>query len=231
MPWTNFYSECALVQLGLFISFFFFNQAKTLFYAIVYMFSIFLWIGVFLCYYNVELFTGFLWVIELTVFFIIILFLFFFNFSGDLKHSKNFFWKFIFLFLIFFNFFFDDFSLKAELLNFNFFFDDFYEALNNHVLNDIHALFLSYYLFNSTLLFIFGFLIFLTTIVCISLLRAARNTVLATIGSLLSVYSFFLDLLNFEFLRKQNLFFQNLRKPVNRLVKKNLKEWFKKSQD
>ena len=104
-PWLNFYSECAILQIGLIITFFFFNQAKTLFYAIIYMFLLFIWVGVFLAYYNVELFSGFLWVVEVSIFFILILFLFFFNFSGELRRSKNIFFKILMLLIIFFFFF------------------------------------------------------------------------------------------------------------------------------
>lgn len=192
------------------------------------MFIIFLWLGVFLCFFNVELFTGFLWVVELTVVFIIILFLFFFNFSGELKNSRFFFFRFI---AVIFFFFFDDISSVLELLNFNFFFDDFYESSAYLGLNDICSLFLSYYSFNGFLLFVFGFLIFLTSIICVSVLRAARGSLVLAAAESLSTYSFFRDLLNFEFLRKQNLFYQNLRKPATRLVKKNSQEWYKKSQD
>lgn len=227
-PWVFFFSECAAIQLGLLVSIFFFNQSRTLFYSVVYMFIIFLWLGVFLCFYNVELFTGFLWVVELTVVFIIILFLFFFNFSGELKNSRFFFFRFI---AVIFFFFFDDVSSMPELLNFNFFFDDFYESRAYLGLNDICSLFLSYYAFNGFLLFVFGFLIFLTSIICVGVLRAARGGLVLAAADSLAVYSFFRDLLNFEFLRKQNLFYQNLRKPTTRLVKKNSQEWYKKSQD
>ena len=166
---------------------------------------------------------------ELTIIFIIILFLFFFNFSGELRNSKFFFYKFIVLFLFFF--FFDEFSMKLSLLNFNFFFDNFYEVRTQSVANDIHSLFLSYYFFNGFLFFIFGLLVFLTSVVCINILRASKIGIVDAIASALSIYNFFYDLLNFEFLRKQNLFFQNLRKPTTRLVKKKAQEWFKKSQD
>lgn len=227
-PWVSFFSECMLIQFGILISIFFFNQAKTLFYSLVYMFIIFIWLGLFLAYYNVEFLTGFLWAAELTVIFIILLFLFFFNFGGELKNSNSFFLKFI---VIFFFFFFDDFSVQVSFLNFNFFFDDFYDSRVFDCLNDIHSLFLSYYVFNGFLLFLFGFLLFLVSVLCISILKAARGVVLVNVASFMKIYDFFIDIVNFEFLRKQNLFFQNLRKPATRLVKKNLQEWSKKNQD
>lgn len=228
-PWTYFFVECALIQLGLLISLFFFNQARTLFYSAVYMFIIFIWLGIFLAYYNVELFTGFLWVVELTVIFIIILFLFFFNFSGELRTSNFFFFQFLAIFLLFF--FFDESFAKSSLLNFNLFFDDFFEARTSPIMNDIHALFLSYYTFNGFLLVVFGVLVFLASIVCINILKASKAGLTEAVVDFLSIYNFFTELLNFEFLRKQSLFFQNLRKPTSRLVKKSSKEWFKKSQD
>jgi hypothetical protein len=227
-PWVSFFTECAFLQLGILISIFFFHQAKSLFYSLVYMFIIFIWLGLFLSYYNLEFLTGFLWAAELTVIFIILLFLFFFNFGGDLKNLNFFFLKFI---IVIFFFFFDDFSFRISFLNFNFFFDDFYESRLFSCLNDIHALFLNYYIFNSFLLFLFGFLLFLVSISCISLLKASRFLVTSSAVSSMKIYNFFRDLLSFEFLRKQNLFFQNLRRPTSRLVKKNLQEWYKKNQD
>ncbi len=228
-PWTSFFSECAAIQLGLLFSLFFFNQSKTLFYSVIYMSLIFLWLGVFLSYYNLELFTGFLFVIELTVIFIIILFLFFFNFSGELRNSRVFFYKFVIIFFSFF--FFDEFSAKLQLLNFNFFFDNFYESQAVCIVNDLHSLFLSYYFFNGFLLFIFGFLVFLTSIICVNLLRASKVSAVAAASAALRIYDFFYDLLSFEFLRKQNLFFQNLRRPNSRIIKRNLKEWYKKNPE
>lgn len=167
--------------------------------------------------------------IELTVVFIIILFLFFFNFSAELRSSTFFFYKAAALLLFFF--FFDEYTIHVSLLNFNFFFDDFYEARSSSLMNDIHALFVSYYVFNSFLFFLLGLLIFFTSIICVCTLKAARNTCAEAVVSSLLVYNFFSDLLSFEFLRKQNLVFQNLRKPTTRLVKKTSQEWFKKSQD
>lgn len=229
-PWTSIQIEAVAIQVGLLLSFFYFTQARSLFYAVVYMFLIFLWLGILLCYYNIELFAGFLWVAELTILFILILFLFFFNFTGTLLQSKNFFWKFVFFLFLFF-FYFDDYSTMLNLLNFSLLFEDAYSYLASTLMNDIHALFLSYYIFNSFVFFIFGFLILLTSVICISVLRASRLLVVNALGAKMRVYDFFTDLLNFEFLRKQNLFFQNLRKPVNRIVKKSSQEWYKKSQD
>ena len=228
-PWVSFFSECAAIQLCLMLSLFFFNQSKTLFYSVIYMVLLFVWLGVFLAYFNVELFTGFLWVVELTVIFILVLFLFYFNFSGELRTSKFFFYKFALVVILLF--FFDDFSIKLDFLNFHFFFENFYELRSSALMNDLHSLFLSYYYFNGFLLFLFGFLVFLVSIVCVNILRAAKVTTLDAVLSSLSVYNFFADLLNFEFLRKQNLSFQSLRKSNSRIVKRASRAWFRKSRD
>lgn len=54
------------------------------------MLNVFL-LGVFLAFYNLEVLTGFLFVVELTAFFIIILFLLTLNFEGSLVNkSKSF---------------------------------------------------------------------------------------------------------------------------------------------
>jgi hypothetical protein len=87
-------------------------------------------------------------------------------------------------------------------------------------MNDIFGLFLSYYYFNSLLFFLFGLLIFLATIICINLLNFSKQNSMDSLSLNLKVFNFFKDFLSFEFLRKQNLFYQNLKKPAARVIRK-----------
>lgn len=86
-------------------------------------------------------------------------------------------------------------------------------------MNDIFGLYLSYYSFNSPLFFMFGCLIFIATLVCINLLRAIRVQSQQNTVSMAYIFKFFKDLVNFEFLRKQNMSNQNRRRPVTRIVR------------
>jgi hypothetical protein len=126
--------------------------------------------------------------------------------------------------------FFDDRSSSVMLLSSYFTWDNYYEALFNDVANDIHALFLSYYCLNSLIFIIFGFIIFITTIVCIMILRCARLTYAAVIAKFLGITGYFTSFTSYEFLRKQNMFFQGLRRPVTTLAQRGFLEWYKKEQ-
>ena len=107
-----------------------------------------------------------------------------------------------------------------DFFNFIYLWDDFYEALNNELMNDLFGLFLSYYYFNNNLLIIFGFLIFLASVICINLLKLTKNISFDTTNIFLKLFNFFNDFINFNFLRVQNLFKQNLKKPNVRIIKK-----------
>ena len=227
-PWLGFLTECALMQLLFVVTFFFFANSRSLFYALVYLFILFIWFGLALAYLGLELFTGFLWVVELSVFFILLMFLFFFNFGAELRGSSCTRYKVLSLSSFFFLFLFDDYSRVHSSLNVFYTYDDFYSAIGSDSMSDVHSLFLSYYFFNSFLLFVFGFFVFLTSVVCVLLLRSSRSVYSESIGSFLSIYNFFSDLLNFELLRKQSLGNQVLRRCNSRVISKDKKEWYKK---
>lgn len=220
-PWLNFYSECLILQLIMIISLYLFITSSNLYYLTVYMLLNIFLMGVFLAFYNLEVLTGFLLVVELTAFFIIVLFLLTLNFEGSLVNRSKSFASFSFVLLFAYLFFLFIFTRHhtPTFLNAIEHWDDYYEALNNDIMNDIFGLYLSYYSFNSPLFFLFGCLIFLATLVCISLLRAIRVYSQQNIVSMEYIFKFFKDLVGFDFLRKQNMTQQNKRRAVTRLVK------------
>lgn len=220
-PWLNFYSECLVLQLVMIISLYLFITSSNLYYLTVYMLLNIFLMGVFLAFYNLEVLTGFLLVVELTAFFIIVLFLLTLNFEGSLVNRSKSFASFSFVLLFAYLFFLFIFTRHhtPTFLNAIEHWDDYYEALNNDIMNDIFGLYLSYYSFNSPLFFLFGCLIFLATLVCISLLRAIRVYSQQNIVSMEYIFKFFKDLVGFDFLRKQNMTQQNKRRAVTRLVK------------
>lgn len=90
-PWLNFYSEVAILQLLIVVAIYLFISSSNLFYLAIYLLLNVFLLGVFLAFYNLEVLTGFLFVVEITAFFIIILFLLTLNFEGNLiNKSKSF---------------------------------------------------------------------------------------------------------------------------------------------
>ena len=158
-PWLNFYSESLFLQLLIVVTFYYFISSTNLFYASFTLFTFILLLGVFLAYYNLEVLTGFLLVIEFTAFFIILLFLLSMNFESLIKSSVLSFF-FLLLFCLIFFLFFIIFDYQKDYLNFLnpiLYLDDYYESLNNNVSNDIFGLYISYYFLNSFLFFLFFF--------------------------------------------------------------------------
>lgn len=220
-PWLNFYSETVLLQFLIVAGLYLFVTSTNLYYLTLYLFLNILFLGVLLAYYNLEVLTGFLFVVETTAFFIIILFLLTLNFEGSLFNKSKSFVIFSVALPILYIFFLHIFTRHQGLgsLNAINYWDDYYEALANEIMNDIFGLYMSYYSFNSPLLFLFACLILFATLVCISLLRAIRVHSQQSIVSMEYIFKFFKDLIGFDFLRKQNMNQQNKRRSVTRIVR------------
>lgn len=220
-PWLNFYSESFFLQFLIIIFLFFFLNSINLYYMAINLLTLIFLVGIFLAYYNLEVLTGFLLVVELTAFFVIILFLLSVNFEVITKNNVFSFFSFSFFIVLFYCLFLF-FEFRVDNLNFlngiNYW-DDYYESLNNTVMNDIFGLYLSYYFINSFLFFLFTMLIFVASLVCIILVKSSKASLYNSTLSLSYVFDFFKDLLAFDFLRKQNMNYQNKRKSATRLVK------------
>lgn len=199
-------------------------NSKNLFYSCVYFFFSFILNGIFLVYFNLEFLCGFLLVVEFTVFFIFILFFFYFSSNSIFFLKKNYiFYVFIYIFFFFFislNWFNYDFNLN--ILNNFFIWDDFFEFFNFNIMNELNSFFFNFYFFNSFYFILFSILIFFTTIVCILIFNLTKKKSFKEISNFFNFFDNIRSIFNFNFLRKQNLNFQNLRKPVNRLVKKKI---------
>ena len=109
-------------------------------------------------------------------------------------------------------------------INFQFlpiyFFDDFYESFKNNNMNDLQVLLLSYYYFNNLEYLIISLILFFGSILCINIFKINKKDSIKDIYNFISNFHFFKKSVNFNFLRKQNVFFQNLSKPSTRIVKK-----------
>lgn len=95
-------------------------------------------------------------------------------------------------------------------------------------MNDVFGLYLSYYTFNGVLFFLFAVLIFIATLTCVNFFKILRIKTQEHLVTFQDIYAFFQDLVNFEFLRKQNLTNQIRRKAATRLVRSRPKNVTKK---
>jgi hypothetical protein len=135
---------------------------NNIYYILLYFFILIIFFGVFICYVNLELFSGFLWVAEFTIIFIALILLFYLNIDGiifkynnKISNLKNLI-LIIFLFLLNFNF---NLFITIENINDTFLnlFEDYYEAINNNYSNDFSTLFISYYNLNLSLMHIWRY--------------------------------------------------------------------------
>lgn len=168
-----------------------------------------------------ELFAGFLIVIEFTIIFIFLTFLFFLNTENNILKS-NLYYSYFYLYFFFF--------LSVSLLlnylffyfylNFNsntFILENYFETLNNYNINDFISIFLNYYNFNLILFLIICFLLLLGSVICVNLNRISyyfKSFELFEKKKSLFLFK------NFFFFRRQNLTSQANSNQVVRLIKK-----------
>jgi len=186
------------------------------------LFIFIFFIGFVLCFFQADFYTGFLWVTEFTLIFVLLMLLFFLNVVPVINyfHFNNYLYFFIFTIIFSFIVFSDTCSSCISFsTNLFIYWDDYYESLTNINLNDFTNLFLGYYVFNSTIIIILGLVLLITTFICVML-----NTSIKNFKSKLPVSTFqlkhFLFLYSFQFLRKQHLHTQSLNIPSIKIFKK-----------
>jgi hypothetical protein len=168
-----------------------------------------------------ELFSGFLIVIEFTIIFIFLIFIFFLN-SENNSIKVNLFFNYFFFYFLAFSFFYLNTSYLGLNFNFNlieniFVLENYFESFNNLNMNDFISIFLNYYNFNSV-----GF-------VSICLLLLVGSVICVNLNKMFYFYKnlsfFFKNRINFIlndffFNRRQNLIQQSNKKQNIRIVKK-----------
>lgn len=226
-----FFLENFIIQFFILYLLYLIIVNNNLYYTLLYVFIEIVLFGLFICLYQLELFTGFLWVAEFTIIFIAVVLLFYLNVDGlHLKYNNNinnilYFLPSIILFLIFFNIdYFSELELYLPLeLNYIDYYDDYYEALNNSIMNDFTPLTLSYYSINSIEFIIIGLLLLLGSVACVNLYKSNKNFTIIKQSNVLNMFDFFKDFINFSFLRKQDLNNQTNINPSLRSIKKKFK--------
>jgi len=227
-PWLTFFSEVWLLQLLVVYLLYLIFSTLNIYYVLLYIFIEIFLFGIFISIIQMELFTGFLWVVECTVVFIALILLFYLNVEGtqlrlNLKSYRFYFTLILFLiFLICNNYLFIgnyEFFLPS-LFNSIDIWDDFYEALFNTNMNDFRALTIAYYSINSIEFILIGYILLVGSLVCVNLNKLQKSIKIFKYSIYFNIFNYFKDFLNFTFMRKQNLVDQTAASPSIRIFKK-----------
>lgn len=233
LPWYNFFTDYFFLQFLIIYTLLVFFNSKNVYYSLMYMFFLIFYFGLVLSLLQADLFTGFLWTTEFTIILIALILFFYLNVEGsilkiNLKISNFYFVYFLFFFLFIFffkNSMYNNLDCYNDLnwLFFNFYFDDWYESLNNFLMTDFISLYTTYYSVNSIEFLIIGYLLFLGSLISVSLNKSYKNLKIYDNSNFLKLFNFFNNFLNYSFLRKQTLNDQSYYDPNIRLFKK--KKW------
>ncbi len=215
--------ENVLLQVVLLLNLVIFFFIKNTFYVLFFFTTFVFLLGLFIGFYQMELFTGFLYVLEITAIFILLIVLFYFNFKGtsneDVQRQPTSYY--IILIGVFIGptwYSEKEWFLPSSFVNYDLF-DDYYEALNNSHTNDLIGLFTSYYFVNSYELLIVGTLLFLGSIACVVLFNLIGLTKASSRNTIKTTARFIINILDLYILRRQNLAKQSNTKPGLRVFK------------
>lgn len=197
----------------------------SLFYVLFYLLLLIVYFGFIIAFYQLELFSAFLWLAESVIIFVSLLLIFYLNVYDTPNtintltyHKKNIFLIIIF-FLLSFNFIFPselEFYIPLQF-NINVFWDDFYEALYNDKMNDVFASMLSFYIFNSLEFLVIGVLLLIGSMICVNLNRFFKINKTYNYSSFFNIFDIFKDFSKMFFMRRQNLVNQELQPASTRL--------------
>lgn len=193
------------------------------YYLLLYLFCFIFLLGVLLGIYQADFFTGFLWVTEFTLIFIILILLFYLNVVDIIYYTYT---PIIYMFfssLLFFlfpYFYFESVYILPYSSNLFIYWEDYYEALYNVNVNDFTCLFLSYYTYNSLVIILLGVFLFIASIICVHLNLLFKFNKIYSLVCQKNIFFNFFNLFSFNLLRKQNLNEQSLILPAVRIFKK-----------
>lgn len=230
-PWLNLWSDSFFLQIVIIYTLFLIYFSANIYYIVFYFFLLALYFGLFLCIYQVELFTGFLWLIECVVIFVTFLLLFFLKTTGTSTRvmTKVKFYKYLglsFFLIIFFiqptyvNYI--EHLTPTELNNIDYW-DNYYEAFVNTNVNDFIIFLISYYTLNSNILLILIFMILIASVICVNLSKINKDTRVQNFDVFFKIFNFFKNNIFFIFMRQQNLVDQENQPSGTRIFKKKSK--------
>lgn len=227
-PYTNIFTDVWFLQFGMLYLMYLIFTTTNLYYNLFYMFIQFFYFGVFLSIYQLDFFTGFLWLTECVVIFVFLLLLFYLASYGNLNkfdytQSIINFWG----FLIFLLFLINQPILHTEMefflpveFNINDLWVDYYEALNNFNMNDAYPFLISYYSINSLEFLIVGFLLLVVSLIVVTLNKNLTTIKLSSYKSVIDQHMLFKNWFDYLFLRRQNMTSQQLNHPTIKNFKK-----------
>jgi len=186
--------------------------------------------GIFLSFYQMELFSAFLWLAESVVIFVSFLLIFYLNVYGSFNkiNSKFYFYKYFGLFFFlallnhFINFTTNFESLEIIYLDSSFLLDSWYDSLTNKILTDLFGLFISYYCINNLEFIIIVLFLLIGSLICVNINKLNRLNRTLNYNDLFLVFDFFKDFVKFIFMRKQNLVDQEIHPASTRVFKKKI---------
>lgn len=220
------FSQNLIPQIFLLYTLYLIFKSKNIFYSLLYTFIQLIFFGIFIAYYQMEFYTGFLWVAEFSIFLVFLILLIYLNTDGYIKLNYLLMNIKLYYYILLFTLFFIIIKLQnVQLFNdflfdFNSLWDDYYEALNNTLVNDFNGLFNSYYVINSFEFVIFGLLLLFGTFLCVSLYKTIFINKIIPYSSFFSIFNFFNLKINYNFMRQQNLHTQTNTPASNRVIKK-----------
>lgn len=220
--WVAFDVEVVFIQFFIIYLLYQVFFSKNIYYLLLYLFIFIFLMGFILCFFQADFYTGFLWVTEFTLIFVILLLLFFLNITPNINYCYFNTYLYAMLIIVVFSFMIFSHSFSNSIpfsTNLFIYWDDYYESLNNINLNDFSSLFLGYYVFNSTIIIILGLILLITTLICVILNTSIKNFKSKLPSSTFHLKNF-LFLYSFQFLRKQHLHTQSLIIPTVKVFKK-----------
>jgi len=213
---SSSFIEVVIIQIFILLSFLLLFFVANPFYALMYFFINTLMLGIVIAFLNIEFFTGFLYVLEITVVFIMLILFFFFNFktSSVNKEDKNVqYWVLMSLTLALIPTVYNEEEgiMPAELTTYNLW-DDYYQALNQFIMNDFAGLYISYYLIHSLEFIIIGFFLFIGSVACVAIYTILGFSKKISYSLFLNFIASFNKIYNLFFMRKQNMIYQAFTK-------------------
>lgn len=220
------FSDVFVLQVLIIYNFLLLIRSTNLYYSLLYLFVELVLVGIFICLYQMELFSGFLWVAEGTVVLVFLILLIYLNAEGFERRNFSYIsWRGFGIFFLIFIFCSVGIMSGVEcniyfLTEYVIVWDDFYEAVNNVNMNDFSLLFLSYYNINSYEFIMFALLLFIGTMICVVIFKSFYSFKLATLAVFFNSFNLFADKVNYNFLRQQNLHKQGMMTASNRIMRK-----------
>lgn len=183
-----------------------------MYYTVFYLLLQTILCGLMLTYYNMDLFSAFLFLAEFVIIFISILLIFYLNVYGNTNKVVSIFFLKRNFFLILPAFLNITNNVYSELDNFSEFFtnsslfyDNYYTYLSLSMFNDFYGLFVSLFNLNSIPTFIIAYLLLIGSFIAVNIHVSTKSVKTLKYANFFLIFDLFKDFSKFIFMRKQNL--------------------------